>query len=283
VTSFPSIEKVAAYYESKTEALLRRYGPGPRVHYHTGLIDQAEPLGSSVQMLRQQLVTAQERMLDYMAGAWRMRSIAHVEVLDVGCGLGGGAVFWAQEFGSNVTAVTIAPSHVGLVTGFAAQAGVESKVRVLLCDALEVPGERRFDVAVAIDSTCHFPRRAWFRRVAGLLRSGGRVLVGDWFLGRSRYPEKINHHWCVEIGTIEEYLSAARDAGLTEISLEDISHRTVRFWDTTLALIKAESLETGLSAIELAKFEESRAVHALMRQGFAEGELRYMLMSFSRP
>jgi hypothetical protein len=32
--------ELVAFYENKTQAILRRYGPGPRVHYHTGLVEE---------------------------------------------------------------------------------------------------------------------------------------------------------------------------------------------------------------------------------------------------
>ena len=90
--------------------------------------------------LRTQLVEAQERMLHYAIDAWRLDCIPFRDVLDVGCGLGGGAIFWAQNLGSKVTAITIAPSHVKLVQRFAMQAGVESLVEAVLSDASAVPG-----------------------------------------------------------------------------------------------------------------------------------------------
>lgn len=283
MNSQTSIEKLAAYYESKTQAVLRRYGPGPRVHYHTGLIDKPEPTIHSSQMLRPRLVVAQERMLYYTAGVWRLKSVPHDHLLDVGCGLGGSAIFWAQEFGSSVAAVTVAPSHVALVAAFAAQAGVESLVNPFVCDALQVPGENRFDAAMAIDSSCHLPRQAWFRRVAALLRKGGHVFIADCFFDRSEYQAPFNHHWCAQIGTVTEYLDSAHDAGFREQSIEDISHRTIHFWELTAALIQAEAREKGPRFLEPTKFEESLAVHALMRRGLVEGGLRYMLMSFSKP
>jgi len=79
------------------------------------------------------------------------------------CGLGGGALFWAQEFGAHVTAVTCVPSHLEWVARFAAQARVASQVHPLLCDALEIPGENCFDAAVAVDSCCHIPRHRTVR------------------------------------------------------------------------------------------------------------------------
>jgi len=282
VTPHVSIQKVVAYYERKTQAILQRYGPGPRVHYHAGLVDEPLPPGASATVLHQKLVASQERLLYHVADVWSAQSTLCGDVLDVGCGLGGGAIFWAQEFGARVTAVTIAPSHVDWVAQFAAQAGVESQVRPLLCDALEVPGESCFDAAVAVDSCCHIPRKALFRRLASVLRPGGQVFITDFFFERPEYEEFFDRHWYACIGTIDEYIAAAREAGLREELVEDVSHRTVHFWTITIALMQVEAQEKGLSPTETAKFEESLHAHTLVRQGLADGGLRYALMSFSK-
>jgi tocopherol O-methyltransferase len=276
------MQELVAYYERKTQVILQRYGPGPRVHYHTGLVDEPASSGAPAKALRQELVAAQERMLYYAADVWRVRSSRYEDVLDVGCGLGGGSIFWVQEFGAHVTAVTIAPSHIDWVTRFATQAGVESRVRPLLCDALRVPGENCFDAAVAVDSSSSFPRQAWFQRLASLLRPGGHVFITDCFLDCSEYEEPFNRHWCAQIGTITEYIVAARQAGLREELVEDISHRTEHFWAMTTALMQAEAREKGLSPSEVTKLEASLRVHAMVRRGLAEGGLRYALLSFAK-
>jgi tocopherol O-methyltransferase len=282
VTARVPVPEIVAYYEPKTQDLLRRYGPGPRLHYHTGIVDQPGPLDISLPALCNGIVAAQERMLHHAAEIWQAKSTLCQEVLDVGCGLGGGALFWAQEFGAQVTAVTCVPSQVEWVARFAKQAGVASQVHTLLCDALEIPGENCFDAAVAVDSCCHIPRPALFERLATLLRPGGHVFVTDCFLVRPEYEELFNRHWHVRIGTMEEYRTAARQAGLREESVEDISHRVVYFWAMTHALIQAESQENHLSHLEAAKFTEALQAHALVRQGLADGGYRYALMSFRK-
>jgi tocopherol O-methyltransferase len=282
VISRVPIQEIVDYYEPKTQDLLRRYGPGPRLHYHTGLVDDPLPPNTSREKLHQQIVEAQERMLYYTAEVWHAQSTLHGDVLDVGCGLGGGAIFWAQEFGAQVTAVTCVPSHIEWIARFAAQAGVASQVQPFLCDALKIPGESRFDAAVAVDSCCHMPRKALFRRLAALLRPGGRVFVTDCFLVRPEYEEFFNHHWHVRIGTMEEYLTAAQEAGLREESVHEISSRVTAFWAMTLALIQAEARGKRLTAAETARFEGSLLAHALVQQGLIDGGFRYALMSFSK-
>src|SRR5689334_6011189 len=103
-----SLKEVVAYYEGKTQAILHRYGPGPRVHYHTGLADDIPGACASSRELRTHLLISQEQMLWYAAELWDAETRLRGKVLDVGCGLGGGAIFWAEEFGAQVTAATIA-------------------------------------------------------------------------------------------------------------------------------------------------------------------------------
>jgi SAM-dependent methyltransferase len=278
-TSPTTIEDVASFYECKTRAVLRRYGPGPRVHYRTGFADEVTPAPTSAG-LRRQIVASQEKVLQYASKFWQVRSIPFLDVLDVGCGLGGGAIFWAQEFGARVTAATIAPSHVELVGKFAAQAGVGAIVHPILCDASEVPGNSCFDTVLALDSSDTFPRAPWFRRAAELLRPCGRVFIYDCFVERPEYADPINRHWCAQIGSLDEYFDAARDAGLRPDLFEDVSARTREFWTLTIALEEAEKREEVLSPWELARIEESFEVHRLVRQGLYDGGLRYALVSF---
>jgi tocopherol O-methyltransferase len=281
LTSPTTVQKVADFYDHKTRTVLRRYGPGPRVHYRTGFVDELE-LSATTAVLRRQLVASQERVLYHAGEFWQLQHLPFREVLDAGCGLGGGAIFWAQEFGAHVTAVTIAPSHVELVAKFVAQAGVQSLVRPMLCDALTVPGENCFDAAVALDSSDTFPRAPWFRRLAALLRQGGHVFIYDCFLERPEYAGPIDRHWCSQIGTLNEYLTAARNAGFRLELFQDVSHRTRDFWTLTIALAEAEARDKVLTPFELARHEESLQVHSLMRRGLAEGGLRYALLSFAK-
>ena len=283
MTSRVPVREIVAYYEPKTPELLRRYGPGPRLHYHTGIVDEPQPLEISVRELRTKIVAAQERMLEYAAEVWQARSTLCGEVVDVGCGLGGGAIFWAQEVGARVTAVTCVPSQIQWVARFAAQAGVASRIRPLLCDALEIPGENRFDAAVAVDSCCHIPRQALFRRLSSLVRPGGHIFVTDCFLENPEYEELFNRHWHVRIGTIEEYRSAALEAGLRQESVEEISQRVEYFWAMTLALVRGEMREEKMTPYQAAKFAEAVQAHTQLRRGLADRGYRYALMSFSKP
>jgi tocopherol O-methyltransferase len=274
-------DPVAALYDHKTSSILHRYGPGPRVHYHTGFVDDSK-LPATATALRSLLVESQERMLRYASASWELGSIAFRDVLDVGCGLGGSAIFFAQEFGACVTAITIARSHIQLISRFARQAGVESKIVPLLCEASRVPGEERFDAAFAIESSSLFERGPWFQCLAKVMRPNGRVFVFDCFVQSREYEEPFNRHWCAQIGTAEEYVTAARKAGFRLEAIEDTSLRTATFWKTTVELIRIEAKETMLEKSELRAIEESLKTHELMRRGLVDGGLRQLNMTFVR-
>jgi predicted O-methyltransferase YrrM len=270
--------ELRAFYENKTQAILRRYGPGPRVHYHTGLVEAGGISESDAGRLRVSLVLAQENLLRHATKIWRIGSLAGREILDVGCGLGGGSLFLAQQFGARVTALTIIPSHAELVRQFAAQAGVSELVIPVVGDALEVAGEDRFDAAIAIDSSSSFPRAPWFRRLATVLRPGGRVLIADCFLVERKYEEPFNAHWCAQIGTLDEYLDAAHGAGFREEIIEDVSVEAARFWSLSLSLMHSEERELDASA----RMKASRRMHTMVREGLASGGLRHLLIAFTK-
>lgn len=270
---------VTALYERKTDAIIERYGPGPKVHYHTGLADEPAPCGR-IDALHAYLVETQERMLRDAANVWNIENVAFRDVLDVGCGLGGPAIFWAQSYGARVTAITIAPSHVPIVARFAEQAGLVSLIQPLLCDASAVPGEHCYDAAVALESAILFPRRPWFQRLAQVLRPGGHVFIFDCFLERLEFATPFNRYWCAQIGTLDEYYTAARDAGFRLETVEDVSKHAAPFWSATSALIRIEAQAKAISTAEAAKVEESARVHTLMRRGLLGGGLRELLLSF---
>jgi tocopherol O-methyltransferase len=274
------LQDIVAYFEGKTKPILERYGPGPRIHYHTGLIDRPPPKHASIPELRRALVDGQERMLSDAAEVWDAPQSLSGEILDVGCGLGGGSIFWAQEFGARVTAVTCVPSHADHVALFAAEAGVGERIEPLVCDAAEVPGENRFDAAVAVDASGYLPRQDWLDRMASLLRPGGSVFIIDCFLEDPKYAGLFNSHWHTRIGTLDEYFAAARDSGLKTGSVVDVTDRTVHFWTTTLALIDAESASAGGAAAD--RYAASSKAHRLVWDGLSDGGLRYAMLAFTK-
>jgi cyclopropane fatty-acyl-phospholipid synthase-like methyltransferase len=218
-----------------------------------------------------------------LAHLWKADSNLSGEVLDVGCGLGGGSLFWAQEFGASVTAVTCAPSHIDWVTRFAEQAGVGSQVYPLLCDAVDVPGENCFDAVVAIESSCHMPRRPLFRRLASLLRPGGRVFINDYFTSQQEITDLFHHHWEAPLGSFEEYREAGEEAGLQLESVDNLTEALAPYWSLSAAFLKAEVKGRRLTPAEQEKQERSLAVHTKVGRSMWAHDIKALALSFYKP
>ena len=241
-------QPVANYYQVKTASILKKYGPGPRIHFHVGLLDQP-PVFSLHDPAhhRRSIVAAQEALMQLAAKSWDAPSCLTGKVLDVGCGLGGGTLFWAQEFHSQVTALTIAAEHIPLINDLAHQAGVAHLVHPVLADACTFHSPHQFDAAVAFEASCYLPRYAWFQRLASLLRPGGVVCIEEPFAERGDYRVMFDRYWRTHIGSVQEYVDAAATAGFTLEQDYDLTDQTAEFWRHSTAwsesIIATEQLE----------------------------------------
>lgn len=118
-------DPIRLYYSNKTQEILHKYGPGPRVHFHVGLYPDGPPDSTAPQyVLQQRMLDAQERIVEHAARSWGAYEAPPRRLLDIGCGLGGTSLYWAQEHGASVTSLTVAAEHIPIVRHFARHAGV---------------------------------------------------------------------------------------------------------------------------------------------------------------
>jgi tocopherol O-methyltransferase len=277
------VEQIEAYYDDrKTQSLLHRYGSGPRVHYHSGIVKEPYGLHSSFSKLKGCIHRSQERLMVRLAQLWKADSSFTGEVLDIGCGLGGGSLFWAQEFGATVTAVTCVPSHINWIAKFAAQAGVSHQVRPLLSDAVQVPGDQCFDAVVAIESSCHMPRRPLFQRLASLLRPGGRIFIEDYFTNKQEITDLFHRHWESPLGSLEEYREAGEEVGLKLESVDDLTETLAPYWSLSAAFLKAEVKGQILNPAEQEKQTRSLSVHTKVGRSMWNHDIEALALTFHK-
>jgi cyclopropane fatty-acyl-phospholipid synthase-like methyltransferase len=108
-----------------------------------------------------------------------------LQVIDLGCGVGGSLFYLAANLGEVFSGVgiTISPLQARQARASASRLGYQSQCAFLEADFLELPFRRCFNAAYAIESLAHAtnPGR-FFEQVAGALRPGGRLVVCDDFL-----------------------------------------------------------------------------------------------------
>jgi tocopherol O-methyltransferase len=275
-----SASVVASYYDQKTASILEKYGPGPRVHFHIGHFEGHPDTEVEADVLRQRIRRAQEEVVERAALAWDAPRAFAGRLLDVGCGLGGGALYWAQHCRTEVTAVTIAREHLPLITRFAREAGVGGRVHPVLADACEVQTEQPFDAVVAMESSCYFPRERWFQHLRRVLRPGGVVCIEDTFLGLPDCREPFDRYWRTRIGPISEYVRCAREAGFVVEGAVDLSEGTSEFWRQSLAWSQ-RTLESGsVEAAEVQRLKTSIRWHDYFHEAWLRRGIEVWLLKF---
>ncbi len=265
--------------EEKTSELINKFGPGPRIHYHTGAYQGPVDEEWTLAELQQRMVAAQEELLDRAGKIWNAKQWLSGEVLDVGCGLGGGSIFWAERFAARVTAVTNVPGHLPWIRQFAQEAGVARQVTPILCDAAKVPGAACFDAAVAIESSCYFDRAAWFRCLARVLPPRAPVFILDCFVGRPTVAGFFDERWNTRIGTLAEYEQAAGVAGFILSDLEKLNHYTAGFWPLSMDWTRR------LAQSDLAHHEShirSIDAHTQLYQAWLDEGIQHLQLTFRR-
>ncbi|MEU4805006.1 methyltransferase domain-containing protein [Actinosynnema sp. NPDC023587] len=279
------VKLVGRYYDEKTARLVRKYGPGPRIHYHVGYYpSSARPLrarGTTPDAIRRSIRLHQEGLLRYAAKIWGAEHRLSGRILDIGCGLGGGSIFWAQEYGADVTAVTNAPEHAPIVDGFARECGVDRKVRTLVCDAMQLPVDGPYDAAVAIESSGYFNRTRWFERLARVLRPGGNVCVEEVFLTRPRGADVWAEYFYTKPATVLDYAEAARSAGFELVDEVDATSETLPFWEESTAWTKAVlDGDSSLSAADRRQLRISLMANQALGAEWQAGGLRLGFLRF---
>lgn len=146
-------------------------------------------------------------------------------VLDVGCGLGGGAFHMARAYGAEITCIDLEPALVASAERRAMEYGITG-CAFMVGDVLEAPpGDESFDWFHSRDAFLHIEDKAQlFGRAFELLKPGGRVFVTDYGRGGepltdefAAYSDAAGYH----LLTADSYASSIADAGFVDVRVED--------------------------------------------------------------
>jgi SAM-dependent methyltransferase len=155
---------------------------------------------------------------------------ANTDVLEVGSGSGGPAVYLAAKRGCRITGVDINEHGVRNATSLASSNGLADRARFETVDANKsLPfADASFDVIVSNDAMCHIADRAsalrdWHR----ILRPGGRACFTDAMI----ITGPVSHHELATRSSIGFYIfvppganeAMFRDAGFTVTAVEDVT------------------------------------------------------------
>jgi MPBQ/MSBQ methyltransferase len=108
-----------------------------------------------------------------------------LRVLDVGCGLGGSARYFASEYGCRVTGIDLTAEYVEVASALAKLVGLEGQVDFRHASALQMPfGDGAFDLVWTEHVQMNIAaKRAFYAEIARVLAPGGRFAFHDVFQG----------------------------------------------------------------------------------------------------
>lgn len=113
-----------------------------------------------------------------------------LDLLDVGCGLGGSVRLVAAEHGCNATGIDLTAEYIEVARQLAELVGLGGRVAFERCSALELPfGDASFDVVWTEHAQMNIADKgAFYREISRVLRPGGRLVFHDIFQGTGGVP-----------------------------------------------------------------------------------------------
>ena len=278
---------VERYYDTTVDLYEELWG----AHVHHGYWDPGERPGLDVA----QRHAATDRLVHELV------AYAHVpagsKVLDVGCGIGGPALYLAGELGCQVDGVTLSAPQAARATEKAQAAGLAGQARFHHLDALGTgfPDES-FDVVWALESLMHIAdRAAFFAEALRMLRPGGTLAVATWSVkdGELTGVEQdlvrliLRHQVMPGLSSRREHGELCRDAGFTDVVVTDWSSAVAHTWDPEFAQIqhfeRSKSMMIGLARERGVDVLGYFHAGPLMKQGFDTGVIGYDALRATKP
>jgi tocopherol O-methyltransferase len=213
-------------------------------------------------------------------------------VLDIGCGVGGSAVWLAEEFGCRVTGMTISPVQARIAARKAKARGLGDRVRFEVKDANRWnPQAESFDVVWIMESSEHFPdKRHFFERCATALKPGGTLAVCAWLRRDGAMPpaeQKLvaaiaEAMMSASLDSLGAYRQWMRDAGLTVTAAEDITRHVEPTWRHCARIGENPALKFLLRFTDAPTRRFVKAF-PLMCEAYSSGAMAFGLFAAKKP
>ena len=151
-------------------------------------------------------------------------------VLDIGCGLGGPALFLARNRGANVVGTDLESQLVERARRSAEKYGLEAKTEFQMVEPgpLNFPNES-FDFAISSGAFTQISNKLeMFKEVLRVLKPGGVFSCYDWMKREGDYSKDM-HYWFELEGltyamvTPEQHDALLREAGFVDVTVEERS------------------------------------------------------------
>ncbi len=222
------------------QALASESNPDSAVHYDIApeifelILDKNMNYSSGVYRTKlESLDTAQELKMDQIAHVTGLTKGGRV--LDVGCGWSGPALYFAENYGCDITGINLSKSQREHGLNWAKARNLEDRISIDVCNVANMPYEpESFDQIMFLESIIHMPdKEKIFQDCFKLLKPGGRIFVQESNYDRGSMTEKYRSdagykEFDLAFGYTTTMLSGGQmlclmeEAGFLPLHLEDI-------------------------------------------------------------
>ncbi len=128
--------------------------------------------------------------IDHIHGGGHLNTSEHADlvkldpemaVLDIGCGIGGPARYFANVFGCRVTGIDLTEEYVNVAAMLTERCGLDNRVDFKCANAIDLPfDEASFDVVFCLNVTMNIENRTGFyAEVRRVLNPGGQFALSE--------------------------------------------------------------------------------------------------------
>jgi geranyl diphosphate 2-C-methyltransferase len=231
-------------------------------HHHYGIGDYDESVLRAPARQRDHEITKELHRLETAQADMLLDNFdqlgTEAHLLDGGSGRGGTSVMAHQRFGCRVDGVSISQYQVEFANDQATRRGIAEHVRFHFRNMLDtgLPSSE-FQGVWNNETTMYVDLFELLAEIARLLTPSGRYIciTGCYndALGKKSEPVKtIDEHYKCNIHARSTYFTALAANGITPIKVEDLTPRTIPYWE----LRQQSSLRTGIEEPFLAGYRD---------------------------
>ncbi len=270
----PTIHEIRSHYDQLSIFYRALWGE----HIHHGYFENHESTA-----------VAQVRLIERLAG--RAQIPRGARVLDVGCGLGGSALWLASKLGCSVLGLTISPVQAAIASTQARARRLHHLARFDVTDANRLNlAPESFDVVWVIEASEHLrDKRLFLEQCASVLRPAGAIALCAWL--SSERPLAAEHGrlvrevcrgmLCPSLGSMWDYTGWLAGAGFHQIRTEDITRKVAKTWDHCAAIVQRPAVRSLLQLADRPTRQFIRSCESI-RKAFAVGAMAYGMITASR-
>lgn len=196
-------------------------------------------------------------------------------LLDIGCGIGGPARYFAQRFDCHVDGIDLTPPFIEVARRLTERTGLDDRVRMSLGNAMDLQfADASFDGALCQHVTMNIADRAgFFSGVFRVLRPGGFFALSEHGLGAAGDPY-YPLPWSDDgsgafLVTPDETRARLAEAGFAGIAIEDTGAAYLAGYEAAIARSDAGELPAFGSHILLGRTAPEKTRNAA--RNIAEG------------